>query len=61
MGGELSETFRLSIESQLMFTAQNSGLHHSRAHCLLSLETKFKCRDAFRHKMTMKVLEHPFQ
>ena len=41
-----------------MFIAQTSGLHHSIARCLVSLETKFQFRDTFRHKMTVKILEH---
>ena len=31
---------------------------HLIAHCLASLETKFQFHDAFRHKMTAKILEH---
>ena len=53
-----SETFRLSIKSQPMFITQTSGVRHSIAHCLVSLEIKFQFRDAFRRKMTAKILEH---
>ena len=56
--GQLSETFRLPIKSQPIFIAQTSGLHHSIARCLVSLETEFQFRDAFRRKMTEKILEH---
>ena len=41
-----------------MFIAQTTGLHHSIAHCLVSLETEFQFRDAFRCKMAVKILEH---
>ena len=41
-----------------MLIAQTSGLHHSTARCLVSLETEFPFRSAFRHKMTEKILEH---
>ena len=41
-----------------MFIAQTSSLHHSIAHCLVSLETEFQFRDVLRHKMTVKILEH---
>ena len=57
--GQLSETFRLPITSRPMFITQTSGLHHSIARCLVSLETEFQIiHDAFRHKMTVKILEH---
>ena len=54
------ETFRLSIKSQTIFIAQTSGsgLLHSTAHCLVSLETEFQFRDVIRCNMTLKVLEH---
>ena len=52
--GQLSETFRLSIKSQPIFIAQTSGLHHSIAHYLVSLETEFQFCDTFRCKMTAK-------
>ena len=55
---QLSETFRLPIKSQPIFIAQTSGLDHSIARCLVSLETEFQFRDAFRCKMTAKILEH---
>ena len=55
---QLSETFPLPIKSQPIFIAQTSGLDHSIARCLVSLETEFQFRDAFRRKMTAKILEH---
>ena len=58
VSGQLSETFRLLIKSQPMFITQTSSLHHSIACCLVSLEAKFQFHDAFRHKMTTKILEH---
>ena len=58
VSGQLSETFRLPIKSQPMLIAQNYGLHHSIARCLVSLETEFQFCDAFRCKMTAKILEH---
>ena len=54
----LSETFRLPIKSQPIIITQTSGLDHSIARCLVSLETEFQFRDAFRRKMTAKILEH---
>ena len=41
-----------------MFIARTSGLLHSIAHCLVSLETEFQFCDVLRCKMTLKVLEH---
>ena len=41
-----------------MLIAQTSSLHHLTARCLVSLETEFQFRDAFRRKMTEKILEH---
>ena len=58
VSGQLSETFRLPIKSQPIFIAQTSGLDHSIARCLVSLETKFQFRGTFRCKMTAKILEH---
>ena len=58
VSGQLSETFRLLIKSEPIFIKQASDLHHSIAHCLVSLETKFQFRDAFRCKITAKILEH---
>ena len=58
VSGQLLETFWLLIIFQPMFIAQISGLHHSIAHCLVSLETKFRFCDAFRHRITVKILEH---
>ena len=58
VSGQLSETFWFPIKSQPIFIAQTSGLHHSIAHCLVSLETKFQFCDAFRCKMTVKILEY---
>ena len=55
---QLSETFRLPIKSQPTFIAQTSSLDHSIARCLVSLETEFQFRDAFRRKMTAKILEY---
>ena len=57
VNGQISKTFRLSIKSQPMFIAQTSGLHHSIPRCV-SLETEIQFHDAFRHKMTAKILEH---
>ena len=56
--GQLSEIFRLWIISRPMFIAKTSGLHHSIARCLVSLETEFQFCDAFRWKMTVKIPEH---
>ena len=56
--GQLIETFRLPIKSQPIFIAQTSSLLHSIACCLVSLETEFQFRGAFRRKMTVKILEH---
>ena len=58
VSGQLLETFRLLIKSQPMFIAQTSGLHHSIARCLVSLEIEFQFRDTFICKMTAKILEH---
>ena len=58
VSGQLSETFRLPIKSQAIFIARTSGLLHSIARCLVSLETEFQFRDVLRRKMTLKVLEH---
>ena len=58
VSGQLLETFRLLIKSQPMFIAQTSGLHNLITHCLVSLETEFQFHDAFRCKMTVKILEH---
>ena len=58
VSGQLLETFWLLIIFQPMFIAQISGLHHSIARCLVSLETKFQFCDAFRHRITVKILEH---
>ena len=58
VSGQLSDGFRLSIKSQPLFIAQTSGLHHSIAHCLVSLETEFQFPDALRRKMTRQILEH---
>ena len=41
-----------------MFITQTSSLQHLIAHCLFSLETEFQFRDAFRCKMTVKILQH---
>ena len=41
-----------------MLIAQTSSLNYLTARCLVSLETKFQFRDAFRRKMTEKILEH---
>ena len=41
-----------------MFIAQTSGLHHSIARCLVSLETEFQFRGTFKCKMTVKIPEH---
>ena len=58
VSGQLSETFRLPIKSQPIFITQTSGLDHLIAHCLVSFKTKFQFHDAFRRKMTAKILEH---
>ena len=58
VSGELSETFRLPIESQPILIAQTSGLRHSIAHRFISLETEFQFRDALRRNVTLKILEH---
>ena len=58
ISGQLLETFRLLIKSQPMFITQTSGLRHSIACCLVSLETKFQFCDEFRCKMIVKILEH---
>ena len=58
VSGQLSETFQLLIKSQQIFITQTSSLDHLIARCLVSLETEFQFRDAFRHKMTAKILEH---
>ena len=58
VSGQLLETFRLLIKSQLMFIAQTFDLHYLIVCCLVSLETEFQFRNAFRCKMTAKILEH---
>ena len=58
VSGQLSETFRLPIKSQPVFITRTSGLLHSIARCLVSLETEFQFRDVLTRKMTLKVLEH---
>ena len=58
VSGQLSEIFRIPIKSQPIFIAQTSGLDHSIARYLVSMETEFQFRDAFRRKMTAKILEH---
>ena len=58
ISGQLSETFRLPIKSQPIFITQTSGLLHSIARSLVSLETVFQFRDILRCEMTLKVLEH---
>ena len=58
VSGQLSGTFQLPIKSQPVFIAQTSGLDHLIARCLVSLETGFQFRDAFRRKMTAKILEY---
>ena len=50
--------FDLWLNLSPVFIAQTSGLHHSLACCLVALETEFQFCDTFRHKMTMKILEH---
>ena len=54
----LSEIIQLLIKFQPMVIAQTSSLYHSIACHVVSLETRFQLRDAFRHKMTAKILEH---
>ena len=54
---QLSETFRLPIETQRILITQTSGFRHSVAHCLISLETEFQFSDALRRIMTPKILE----
>ena len=58
VSGQLSNGFRVSIKSQSLFIAQTSGLHHSIAHCLVSLETEIQFLDALRRKMTRQIVEH---
>ena len=58
VSGQQSETFQLPIKSQPIFISRTSGLLHSIARCLVSLETKFQFLDVLRCKMTLKVLEH---
>ena len=55
ISGQLSKTFQLLIKSQSIFIAQTSSLYHR---CLVSLETEIQFCDAFRHKVTAKILEH---